>query len=252
MRNIITYAFFPIAFGSAMAGAGWSIENDVNLVVALSVITLAAIVLIAIAERINPAHVDWNRPRGDVVTDLLHAVFSNLALPELLKFGVMAAVLTFGTETGGFGLWPHDWPLWCQLIMALIIGQFGEYWAHRAMHEFPFLWRFHAVHHSPERLYFLNAARFHPMDVTLLYLVGMTPLLFLGAGPELMMLMMTWCRSGSRFSHTLMSFCAGTHVLRSVCTRPPCDEDDDDDDMLMMMMMTTTTTTTIDDDHDDW
>ena len=33
------------------------------------------------------------------------------------------------------------------------------------MHEVPWLWRFHATHHSAPRLYWLNAGRFHPLDL---------------------------------------------------------------------------------------
>ena len=104
-------------------------------------------------------------------------------------------------ETGGVGFWPDDWALGAQLAAALVLGQFGEYWAHRSLHEVPWLWRFHAVHHSPERLYFLNAARFHPVDISFLFCVVLGPLLVLGAGSDLMLLVMTWISVHGLFQH---------------------------------------------------
>ncbi len=53
----------------------------------------------------------------------------------------------------------------------MIVSEFGSYWAHRLMHERPLLWRLHAVHHSAERLYWLNAGRFHPLDTAMQYVV---------------------------------------------------------------------------------
>jgi hypothetical protein len=69
---------------------------------------------------------------------------------------------------GGFAVWPHHWPLWIQVPIGLVIAEFGSYWWHRATHEVPWLWKFHELHHSPQRLYWLNATRFHYVDVTLL------------------------------------------------------------------------------------
>lgn len=202
LRSLITYALFPTAFVAAQATAGWAVTAGWSYALTLLAITFSTIVLIAIFERVHPAHPEWNKAQGDIVTDLWHGVVSNVTLPELLKMGLLATLVTLGPETGGgLGLWPEQWPLLGQLALALIVGQFGEYWAHRLLHTVPFLWRFHAVHHSPERLYFLNAARFHPVDISLLFLVGLTPLFVLGAGPDLMLLMMTWISVHGLFQH---------------------------------------------------
>lgn len=76
-------------------------------------------------------------------------------------------------------------PLPARLALAFVIGEIGFYWGHRLSHEIPFLWRFHAVHHSPEHLYFLVNTRAHPVDMIFTRLFGMIPLYLLGlAGPS--------------------------------------------------------------------
>lgn len=37
-------------------------------------------------------------------------------------------------------------------ILAVLLADFVQYWVHRAQHSVPFLWRFHAVHHSVQEL----------------------------------------------------------------------------------------------------
>src|ERR1700733_6664468 len=41
-------------------------------------------------------------------------------------------------------------PGWLQFIEILFLADLGTYWAHRAMHAVPFLWRIHKIHHSVE------------------------------------------------------------------------------------------------------
>lgn len=38
------------------------------------------------------------------------------------------------------------------MLLGALVGDFFYYWMHRAQHGIPFLWRFHAVHHSVEKM----------------------------------------------------------------------------------------------------
>ncbi|MFZ6687546.1 sterol desaturase family protein [Undibacterium sp. SXout11W] len=69
-----------------------------------------------------------------------------------------------------------------QLLLAVFVADFVEYWAHRAYHEVPFLWRFHAVHHSSEVMDWIAGSRLHMFEIIAtrvvilgaLYVVGFT------------------------------------------------------------------------------
>ncbi|MBU6276965.1 MAG: sterol desaturase family protein [Planctomycetes bacterium] len=74
------------------------------------------------------------------------------------------------------------WPLWLKLPVALVVNDIGAYWVHRWMHHSPFLWRFHAVHHSAEHLDWLVNTRAHPVDIVLMRLGGVVPVYLLGLG----------------------------------------------------------------------
>jgi sterol desaturase/sphingolipid hydroxylase (fatty acid hydroxylase superfamily) len=74
------------------------------------------------------------------------------------------------------------WPLWLRAASAFVVADLGFYWGHRWAHEFPFLWRFHSIHHSPQHVYFLISARAHPIDFVFIHLCGLIPIYILGLG----------------------------------------------------------------------
>ncbi len=135
-----------------------------------------------------PFRSDWSQSRGDVRTDFLHAILSNAATIEIARAAAMTGVAYVGmalAERMGLALWPSSWPVAAQVVLALVIAEFPAYWWHRTLHRSPTMWRVHTVHHSAERLYWLNGARAHPLEAVGLFLVMEAPLVFLGAGVEI-------------------------------------------------------------------
>jgi hypothetical protein len=83
----------------------------------------------------------------------------------------------------GTGFWPNHWPMFFQVVLGLVVAEFGLYWAHRIAHEWMPLWWFHAVHHSSKKLWFFNTGRFHIID-TLKSMIFSAPLLALAGAPK--------------------------------------------------------------------
>ncbi|TPM41929.1 sterol desaturase family protein [Mesorhizobium sp. B2-3-4] len=71
-------------------------------------------------------------------------------------------------------------PIWLQVAEIILITDIGVYWAHRAFHEIPALWKFHAVHHGIEELDWLGAFHSHPVDAIVTKAISLTPVFFLG------------------------------------------------------------------------
>jgi len=109
---------------------------------------------------------------------------SLLVAPVSAALGML--VLSWLSPRFGADLWPTDWPLLAQLPFALVVAEFPKYWHHRLQHNNDFLWRFHATHHSAPRLYWLNAARFHPIDIFIDGLLGGVTLVALGCQAEVL------------------------------------------------------------------
>ncbi len=49
-------------------------------------------------------------------------------------------------------------------FVGIALFDLAIYWVHRWSHEVPFLWRFHAIHHSTESLDWISGFRNHPFD----------------------------------------------------------------------------------------
>ncbi|MEQ8493188.1 MAG: sterol desaturase family protein, partial [Gammaproteobacteria bacterium] len=101
----------------------------------------------------------WRESDGQLRADLGHTVL-NKGLVQLFIVSLLAAGVIDRSPAGALAAWP----LWAQVVFGLIASEFGLYWAHRLAHEWPWLWRFHAVHHSVERLWLVNTGRFHFVD----------------------------------------------------------------------------------------
>ncbi|MBJ6765671.1 sterol desaturase family protein [Myxococcaceae bacterium JPH2] len=69
---------------------------------------------------------------------------------------------------------------WLQVIAGTVLCDLGVYVWHRLCHQVPWLWRFHAIHHSVEHLDWLAAHREHPLDGLTTQFVCNLPLLVLG------------------------------------------------------------------------
>jgi sterol desaturase/sphingolipid hydroxylase (fatty acid hydroxylase superfamily) len=174
-----------LILGATIAGAIGLIPL-LGPALAIGVCQVVAPVAIAVCERILPFRSEWNRSHGDLLTDALHAAFSALITIPVVRIVVSMIAIAVAPALSamvGHVFWPVAWPLVLQLALALVVAELPQYWLHRWQHEREWLWRFHAVHHSAPRLYWLNAARFHPIDLGLLYAVGYLPLVLLGC-PE--------------------------------------------------------------------
>ncbi len=75
-------------------------------------------------------------------------------------------------------------PFALQVLAGMLVFDFLFYCMHRLCHELPWLWRFHAVHHSAHRVTFLNAYRAHPFDAAVRRLIPLTGLLLAGPSHE--------------------------------------------------------------------
>ena len=71
-------------------------------------------------------------------------------------------------------------PIWLQFIEILVLSDLGFYLAHRAFHVVPWLWRFHAIHHSIEDMDWLAGARVHPLDQIVTKGMSLLPVFSLG------------------------------------------------------------------------
>lgn len=71
-------------------------------------------------------------------------------------------------------------PLVVQVVLILLVADLTQYWVHRMFHAVPFLWRFHAIHHSVEEMDWLAGSRLHLVDVIVTRGLTYVPIFLLG------------------------------------------------------------------------
>ena len=132
-------------------------------------------------ERLLALHPEQKIFRRNWANDVIFLLF-NRFLIKLGLLGVVAASIfaaaqiipaSFQATVGGL-------PYWVQIPAVIVLSDLGFYWTHRMFHAVPWLWRFHAVHHSIEELDWLAAFRIHPLDQIITKGVSLVPVATLG------------------------------------------------------------------------
>ncbi len=120
--------------------------------------------------------------RKNFVTDLGY-YFINSILPARALVILMAALawgMHYFVVPDSFHQWVAQMSIWERFAAAMIVGEIGSYWGHRWSHEIPWLWRFHAIHHSAEQIDWLVNTRAHPVDMIFTRMCGILPMFILG------------------------------------------------------------------------
>lgn len=130
--------------GGALAGVGWA--------------------AIAAAERVRPFRPEWAPRPQDVSVDLSYLAVSS-PLQGAVSAALIEALVPDRRHDGRASSLLRAQPLVVQAALAIVVSEAVHYAHHRAAHTYEPLWRFHAIHHSPDRMYWMNAVRFHPVDI---------------------------------------------------------------------------------------
>lgn len=179
--DLVAVVLYPAVIGSALAAFVVLDRLGVPLPLAAYGTVAVATATILAAEWYWPARASWRPVAMNLIDDGLFMVAVQILLPAGVGIG-LAVVLSGLADGLGLtfdGVWPHTWPVPVQIVMMLLIGDVFRYWLHRFSHRPNFLWRLHAIHHSPDRLYSLNVARFHPFDKALQYVFDTLPFVVL-------------------------------------------------------------------------
>lgn len=188
--DVISWSIFPVTVAAVLLGGVWAIDVGYAPSLVAGIGTFISLVLVVTLERLLPYRKEWNEGQGDLLADLLYLP-SYFGINALVQPLVAAGIVLGGAMLSnalGIGLWPSEWPLLGQFLLACIVVEFFDYWPHRWLHEVPFLWRFHAIHHNPKRLYWLNATRAHFGEVVFRGVINAVPLALAGASAEVLAL----------------------------------------------------------------
>lgn len=117
--------------------------------------------------------------------DLFYFLVSSLLVQILTFFTYLPAktILAVAPLTE-FRAWVGALPFVVQFIAIMFLTDLVQYWVHRVFHVVPWLWNFHAVHHSARSLDWMAGARMHIIEIIVLRATTVIPMFVLGFSPS--------------------------------------------------------------------
>jgi sterol desaturase/sphingolipid hydroxylase (fatty acid hydroxylase superfamily) len=206
-RGIFSKSLYPVVVGSSLLLFSWSLRAGITPSVAAYHALAMGTVAIIVAELLMPYRTGWQPDRRSVLTDILYLGIVQAAVPALA-----AAALIYVTghlNLSPAAIWPDQLPLAFQVILMVVIADFGRYWLHRASHASPILWRLHAVHHAPEDLHALNVGRFHPIEKAMQFAFDTVPFLLLGVSDTVIAGYLVFYAVNGFFQHSNINLSLG-------------------------------------------
>jgi len=139
-------------------------------------------------ERFIPHRREQRLFRNEWREDLFYFLISSMFV-QLLGFLALAPSTIINENTGSwdaFRAGVASLPWLVQFIIVLVASDMAQYWYHRICHKVPFLWGFHAIHHSAQSMDWLAGSRMHFFELILLRAITSLPLFTLGFSPSVM------------------------------------------------------------------
>ncbi len=149
---------------------------------------LATGFMFAPLERLKPHRREQRLFRTEWREDLFYFLISSMFV-QLLGFLALAPSTIINDNTNSWDAFRAavaGLPWLVQFVIVLVVSDVAQYWYHRMFHKVPFLWGFHAIHHSAQSMDWLAGSRMHFVEIILLRAITSLPLFTLGFSPSVM------------------------------------------------------------------
>ena len=183
ISTFVEYALQPVLLVTVLSL--WYLNQESLTIYPL--ILLGVQVVLGIIEYQLPARPDWLLPAKEKTGVILLVVFiffysATVAAPFYAS--TLDPALSNLRDQLGIDLWPHEWPMIPQVILAFFMSELIWYWFHRAEHRWPIVWRLsgHGVHHAFKNLGAINYGANHPLEYFVLLVPSAIVELLFGAG----------------------------------------------------------------------
>ena len=168
-----TIRFGPVAQTPFSLGLDWFV-----LALFFSALVFIPIERLFAVRPMSPLRTEWR-------TDLAYFFVGHV----LVQFILIAATAST-TAVAAMAAFPavqaaiQALPAWLQFLLAVFIADLSQALLHRTYHRVPWLWRFHAVHHSSRHIDWLAGSRMHLVEILLTRSIVLLPLVVLGFSAE--------------------------------------------------------------------
>ena len=152
---------------------------DANVAQTGLLLSLTLFVLLAMLEALFPRKARTMPRLQRWRTNIIIIVIDSIAVRLMGPIVAIGAASYAALNSWGLFNW-IDWPLWLEVLLALILLDLAIYAQHVITHKIPLLWALHKVHHADRDIDVTTAVRFHPVEIILSMLFKCGLVLLLG------------------------------------------------------------------------
>lgn len=165
LRAIIRWGLYPFSWMVVLLAFHLIFTSAIDPRTIWGTVAGSLALIYLVIEFLFPYERRWSMTLRSLMADLKFIVLNTAVVAGL---SALLAVFTI-TLSGDLQGPAKNWPIALQLVVCLLIFEAMNYAIHRAMHEAPgrlgrLLWKTHAAHHLPPRLYLIMHAVFHPLN----------------------------------------------------------------------------------------
>jgi sterol desaturase/sphingolipid hydroxylase (fatty acid hydroxylase superfamily) len=200
----VLLALVAVLFGGASAPLPEHVDTKIGLGVDWFLLDLLVMTIVFVpVERIWALHPGQGTFRPEWSTDASYFVATHLPA-QLITF-VMVLPAALASKWLAIPALMHtvgSLPFIAQLPLAILVADLAQYATHRAFHKIPFLWRFHAIHHSIKTMDWIAGSRSHFVDILITRGLILIPMTLCGFSAATMAGYLVFVSFHATFSHT--------------------------------------------------
>ena len=166
-------------------------------------IFLGLFAVLALIETLVPRRVRSQTRQRRWFTNWGLTIANTLALRALaLVLPFLAVGAAIDAQAQGWGLFnATSWPMWIEVVLAMLILDFIIWAQHLITHKIPLLWRLHRVHHADVDMDVTTAIRFHPVEIALSMILKIGMVYLLGPAAIAVILFEIILNGSAMFNH---------------------------------------------------
>ncbi len=148
-----------------LAPAAW-VEAPLTIII-VGLVTLA---FVQAMELLFERHQGWRINGRELATDIFYVAFGYGVIGFLSDTLVNSPLAALKADLGIATPWLADSPFIVQVLVVMLVFELGQYWMHRAMHNWHPLWLTHAPHHHITQLNAMKGFIGNPIELFLISL----------------------------------------------------------------------------------
>ncbi len=173
---------------------------NVEMIVRLSFF-LGVLLPMTLWEVLSPRRTLSVRKSPRWLSNLGLVVVNTIAVRLLVPITAVATAMFAESRQWGI-LYLLDWPVWMEVILAILAFDFAIYLQHVMFHAVPALWRLHKVHHADLDFDVTTGLRFHTLEIALSVIIKCGVVVLLGAPAIAVVLFEVLLNASSMFNHS--------------------------------------------------